>query len=718
MFLTNCGGTGGDGGGGTITNNVYITNNYVNLPMNVAQFVNYPVVSDHFRITSTQPITASGGTITSTGLITFTFHEDSVFVSATLGAMMGASTMTFRTAGGTVIKTVAWTSTVATDNIIFRSVDIHLDMNSTLSQFVWQTPDIYTNRTFTDAAGTTILELYPITVMGATATGTMIVPTGAAITVAFASPTVIYNLTYGGTVQLYRGGSLVYTAGGGSGGAGSLGYPNPIDRMVVDQSITSMDYLALSDPSTILALGATTVSATMESAYWTWAPGNVLTFAEPTFVTNIIQSAPGTIIINGITYTGAPSTISKRALVSSISGANLVSMDCAIRERHEAWRGPFTTMAFNQFHAGAIIIETDYYRITSSDQVNHPAMVTGAGAVIWSTDGSSLTPTAGAGTITIAFKQYTWLQSLQFSGGSTGTVAINGHQWPILGTTLSLHDWVNQSSIGCMTVAITWTNGGSLVNMNIMAVAPDTAERDNANYIVEDFERATVEFVVTTYDTNVATALGTPNTAFGGPGVGAGGGPGNGVNATYLGRATQDNITFDQSRWVQSIVVINALQGYRLTYYDNNAAVIDAPYVGNYGANSVVTVPVMKFIRSITITGNMAIASITYSATPREVIGLVDTSMAAVTTTSTASSGNYILTIASVATHGATAIVLATKSAPSVTATMMVQNNAAPTAESITATWPTGTAIQLNHATTRSGGTGATLWYVMRIVNV
>lgn len=700
------------GGGNTSTSSVChvcVNNNYINLPTWITNFKLYPQVSDHFNITSTQPITQVGANITSTGVITFTFNENVVFVSATVAALMGSNSIVFKDSTNTVVKTVTFSSTTASDTILFRSVDITLDMGTQLVNFSWQSAMNYHERTFNDAVNTTLFSLYPMTINGAIATGTQIIPSGAGpITIIFAHPTIIYNVTFTGTIKLYVGAVEVYEA------VGVLAYYDPVTSITIDTSLTSIGTLIMSNPAA--ALTYTSVSCTTESHYFSLS-GATLTFYEPTFINGFTQSGSGAIVINGVTYNNTHS-FADYGLISTISGGTLSTISVAQREHHEESIGGFTSLDFSTYTAGTIVIETDYYLIQSADQLNKPAMISTSPSgfgVLCSQDTNSLVPSGGAGTINITFKQPTYLASLTFDATIAGTVIVGGKTYTI-STTVSPRDWINAGCMLTTAITINITAGtGRLTGMSISTVLPSYYERDSSNYITEDFETQTVEFSCMAFDTNIATALGTPNSAYGGPGIGVGGGPGNGANTTYLGHATQSNITFDQSRWIRSITLINSLFNYSLSFYDATPSLIATTYTGNFGANSIVTIAVNKKVKSVVITGNMAIAAITYSATPRYVVGLLDNAVTPVAF-ATSTSGNYILTISGL-TGTATAIATATKSSSAVAGTLWAQSNAATTGESVAISWPIGTQIQLYHNTIRSGGTGATLWYVIRVIN-
>jgi hypothetical protein len=417
------------------------------------------------------------------------------------------------------------------------------------------------------------------------------------------------------------------------------------------------------------------------------------------------MSGPGTITINGNPYdVDGSKTI--YGLIDTISSSQLTELSIERREYHSADVGPFTTYNFSEFTAGSIVLENDLYLIESANQSTTPAMaVTGPSGIIMS-NGDSLIPTSIPGTFTITLKQMSYINELIFGTNATGTVTLGNKTYNII-PIVRPRDWIHTDSFATDIITVNMTGGDCLLAIKMYAVPAQYVERDNANYILEDFETQTVEFQCITYDTAVASALGTPNTAFGGLGIGAGGGPGNGANSIPQGYATQSNIIFSEERWVRRISIINSLQTYALELY-NNSGLIKTLYTGNYGANSYVNITINKKLSSIILVGNMAIASIEYSGDPRQVIGIPDNSSVPVSF-NTPLVGNAIYTISG----AATGTVIVSKSTQSITGTCFIQSSAALSGESLGVTWPIASSVQLYHATLRSTPTGAMLYYVI-----
>jgi hypothetical protein len=685
MFLS-CGGTaasGGGGGGTTIINNYY-NNNYLNAPLNTINFSTYPFYSNHATVS---------GTVTQTypyvrGTFTIYMRENSVFRSALFQNRVVAPTMTFRDELGVAVKTVTANTDLVQDYILFRSVDLVL-ADADISLFTWQTVPPYINADLSQVGE--VIDFYPLFWENATTDGTTISATAAGnIIIRGILPFVPYNLAFTGTVWAYdEAGTLVYTGT-------VLNYPNPVRRLEISGTVTNLSYFCIWQEPQLFD-----TFANVETFLFS-TDGTTITFRQPTFIKNIVGTVTA---VNGVPI--AAVNVNKLILAYSIAGS-ITALDCERVAHFEQNIGGFQTLNFSALGSGEINIETDYLHIYTADQLNTPAMVN-AGNIIFSGDANALVPFADAGTILVDFKQPTYVREITFTAGSTGTVAINSKIYPIAASVFP-RDFINADCMLAENFTINFTNAGSLAGLVISAQLPEFYERDSQNYITEDFGTRTVEFAATIFDTNVATELGTPNTAFAGPGTGLGGGPGNGQNDTYLGGATTDNIVFDRARWVKNILFINCRIGYKIDLYDAAAALVKTLYIGNFGQNSVHRTAINKKIKSITVTGSMAIAEIIYGTDPRFVVGIPDNSSLPASV-GTATSGTISYSIEA----DAKSIVRATSNGLTAGAVSIVASAAA-TDEMVYLQWPAASPPEIYHAITKTGGTGALIYYVIRAV--
>lgn len=677
MFLFGCQSQTTSGGGGGST--TIISNYFLNSPINTTNFARYPVVSPHLKV-SGSPTYVNNHL---SGTFTLTMKELSVFNSMSFSNRSGG-TAVFYNGASSVMKTI--TADTMNDQILFTSVVFTLGTTE-LSRFTWQAIPGYTTMDFTVAGP--LLEFYPIMWQNATSNGTTLSSTVAGNIVAQGyTPFIIYSMEFTGTVYLYdEVGALIYSDT-------VLNYPNPIWRMELDGTATSISYI------TYYSVPQEYTTFTAQETYMYNYVEGVFTFNKPTFIRNIVMNAPGVLSVNGIQYTTG--SFDKIILAQSLSG-NIATVDCARELHFEQVVGDFINLDFTAFAQGEINIENDYFLITSNDQLNTPAMINNG--VIWSTNGDCLTPTGGSGLINVRFKQPTYVSQILFEAGTSGSISIVGKTYFISSTTVDCRDFVNSNCALCDSLTIDLS--GKLTGFVIFTTLPEYYERDSQYYVVEDFASKSVEFPSTTFTTNVASALGTPNTSYSGPGIGAGGGPGNGQNDTFLGNATQSNVVFDTERWVKSIKLINCMSGYKLDFLNASAVNISSVYVGNFGQNSVHTLNVNKKAKTINITGNLAIAEIIYGAVNRVVVGLPDNAITPANI-GTALYGNFVIKIVG----DASAIITASNASASTNGTVNMQTSVSPTGESIYAQWPAGSPLQIYHHTFKTGGTGATLWYV------
>jgi hypothetical protein len=670
-------------GSGSSTN---IINNYLNAPLNTINFSTAPFYSNHVEI-SGAPILAPPFI---TGTFTITMRELSVFSAAVFDSFGGANSMVFRDLAGAVIKTINVATLIVSDNIIFKSVDITIP-GAFLSLFTWQTVPAYTTQKFTVAGE--VIQFYPLFWQNSTSDGSTVSSTAAGnIVVQAYTPFVPYTAEFTGTVYLYdQNGLLVYTGN-------YMQYPNPVWRMEIDGTISSLSYLAFwSEPTTY------DTYAVSENHIF-YIDGTTIYFRQPTFVRNIVGAVSS---VNGHPI-AAPAGISQTILAESIVGT-ITQIDCEPRTLFLEDGGPYTNLDFTALSNGEINIENDYYLVRSADQLNNPAMIS-AQNVIYSADANSLVPFADAGTITIYFKQSTLIKEIYFTPTTTGTIIVGAKTYPIE-STVRPRDFINRDSMRANTVYINFTNGGALTGMLISAVLPEYYDRDSQNYIIEDFGTKTVEFAASIVDTNIASAIGTPNTIFAGPGIGLGGGPGNGQNNVYLGGATQDDIVFDRDRWVESILFINCRIGYRVDLFDAAATLIDSIYIGNFGQNSVHRTYIRKKVKSIVLIGDLAIAEITYGAAYRLVVGLPDNASTAAPIAGTLT-GNYTFSI----TGDSVCTAILANGNSLTNGTSISNASAAPSGEIVHAQWLAGQPPEIFHFITKTGGTGDMLYYVVRAI--
>ena len=574
----------------------------------------------------------------------------------------------FNQSGGTIIvdsKTINVTPLIS-EKLFFKIIVFNLGTTELL-EFKWKTvPEYITKNSFPVGE---VIDFYPLQWSNAISDGTTISPISGNIIINCFVPTIFYTATFTGTIYLYDQTQLIYSGT-------TLEYPNPAWRAEIDGTLTSISYYAPSQPP----ISWESIDLTIE---------NPQSF-ESSFYKNIVG---GPIIsINGSNYN--TNSIPNIVYANSISGATSAEIEKKMHFEQEI--GNFQVNDFSEFSTGSINIENDYFRIFSDDQLNNPAMVNSG--IIYSADANALTPFAGSGIININFKQPTYVKTLIFSSSSSITIGMKSYS----GTTISPRDFVNKQCFLCNSLQINLS--GKLISIEFSAVLP-YLEYKYQNYITEDFAVKSVEFPSIIFDTNIAGEYGTPNTLYGGPGIGIGGIS----NTIYLGNATQSNIVFDEPRYVKTIKLLNCKIGDQLTFL-LNAAIISQNYVGNFGQNSVHILTINKKVDTINITGTVAIAEISYSGENRQIVQIPDNSITPISL-NTELIGNYIISVIG----SASAIIYATKSVQTLSGTIYVQSSTSATDESLNASWSPNESIQIYHMTTKTGGIGDLLYYIAKI---
>ncbi len=675
MFLY-CQPTTAINGNTTNLNSVYYTDGLKNL-------VQFPFYSNHYSVTGSP--TTVGNNLT--GNFTFTFNEEVIFDIATINTITGANKIVLKTINNTIIETLNFTTTTVSKKILFSIAEFQI--TDELINFSFLTSQFYERKIFNEAVGTEIINLFNPKITGAVATGTSITGT---ITMEFLY-TILFSAKFTGTVNLYFENTLVYSGT-------TLYYPNPITKAVFTGDITELCYYCqkLPAPTTTLYTFIDyekyefTSSGTITLSGFT----GTITFNKKTYVDQINLSSAGNITIDGDIY--VTNSFSKGFYVTVLTVENLLSLKYEMIYHTEIVIEGFETHNFNSYTPGTINIKG----ITTSDQINTPAMYNGTGIII-SQNANALSPLSGPGILYVKFDEQVYLRSITATG--SGTVTINNKTYTIHNNTVNFHDWIHKDCILTSNFIINFS--GVLMDMTYADKEKEEVYMPG-NLIIENFETPTIEFPSTIFDTNISGPLGTPNTAYLGPGVGAGGSPGNGQNSTYLGGATQSNIVFDIPRYIESITFLNCEFGNYFKLVDNNSVTIKTLYIGNFGTNSVHKISIkVKDVKQIQLFGTQAITQLVYEADPREVIQIPDNSITPVNLT-TQNTGNYKITV----TGDTTSYITCSKSSGS--PSIFIQSSPASTGQQIWAQWPSGSPVQIYHNPPKTGGTGNMLTYVVK----
>ncbi len=681
------GGSGGGSGSTTI-------NNYNSLYKNTINFKSYPFISNHCTLVS-DPFTIVSDALklnTFPGTVIFEFNEDIVFKSANIVNYAGANTLTLKNESNGIILNLNFILGNVTSNTLCRKVEFTLNLADILN-LNFETPYAYDTKVFTS-------DTYFYNTYNALATGSGLISNLGNITIEFPEPTIIYKAYTTGQVFYYLDNTKVFE------GDTNTPYINPINRIELDTDLTKLNYYS---PKTTLTNGYILENILFN----TYTPGypnpkhyqfissgqvnttftGTISFIEPTVITKVIATSIS--VDSKIHYTDINSPIKAQTLV--VTGLSELSF---YYTPYYTQKHTYETISFNSFEVGEINIQNEYFNIYSSDQLNNPAMINATKHCIYSSNSDAKNPLAGQGTINLVFKNETYLYSITTLGDAT--LSINNKTYAINGEVF-LNDFINGSEL-CTSAQLTLLLTASLTQLKLYQAK--TLSQTYTLY-TEDFNTASYEFSSTTFDTNVASVYGTPNNSFAGPGIGSGGQIGPGQNTTYLGFATQSNLVFNESTYIESISFINSVYNAHIIADSNTI------YLPNYGQNSLYTLSIKKNIANIQL-NLAAVYSITYNIkAKREVISLLDNSITPTTLALPDLNGSFQFKIYSFETNGAVSYITLSKGNVNTTGTIYIQASYAITNESVFAQWLPNTQIQLYHNTVKIGGVGNPIYYVV-----
>jgi hypothetical protein len=239
--------------------------------------------------------------------------------------------------------------------------------------------------------------------------------------------------------------------------------------------------------------------------------------------------------------------------------------------------------------------------------------------------------------------------------------------------------------------------------------------------------------------------LGTPNVAFAGPGIGAGGGPGLGANLVGLGNiliisadanpliptsyALGGTIIYNFIDVVDtvSIALVNVdIVGWSIDLYDAASTLIATFLPSVLGTNSyqLLLIPGSQVARmEVTLAGEGGVGALTYVRSSTYgitygYIGVIDdgTLNATLPTTLT---GTYQILVESILADGCCVVFHAAKSTPGVGGALVrTISSAAATLELLNIRWNPGLPIQLYHSTPKFGATGAMIIYKFSLISL
>jgi len=391
---------------------------------------------------------------------------------------------------------------------------------------------------------------------------------------------------------------------------------------------------------------------------------------------------------------------------------------------------------FNQ-NTGETNIWSNYFTVSTADQVNHPPVILntastiytafgapntafggpgiggggGSGqpgansvalgqALAYSEDGNAKIPFPGLGAVSVNFRVPVFLQKINYLNAQGSVVVNSTFTVPNYGVNSVQTIFINQECESFIS-----TTSGVITGISFAPLQLLDFDLPTSYLTVANFSTPVPEFTFTAFDTNVGNNYGTPNTAFGGPGIGAGGTAGPGQNTTYRGFATLSNITFNSSYYIDHVDVVNSTYG---SYVQLGSTKI---YTGNYGPDSVYRIypdPTLAAISSITISGVALLEIGYYVSLPRQIIAL--TNSATPVSITSAMTGNYTLNVQSLA-NGASSIIQCSKGVATNTGLIYAQQSPGSLGERVLAVWPVSSSIQLYFSTLP--GIAGTYYYVI-----
>lgn len=678
MFIYCGSGTTTTSGGSTITNNYYQNSSL--LPNTINFLSNVP--SNHCSFSAYNKIGDAAFLSAYPGVLTLTFFEEIIFKKILLKTPAGTNTAVLKNKNGTILYTLPITGTTLLDSKKCWIIELHLASGTGLQELLFETPFFYQRKEFSDIDFFRTYNAY--------SDGTKLLPATGLITIEFPEPTIIFETESTGTVFYYDNAQNVFTT------SSNETYPNPITKIICDTDLTAINYYC---PSINLQNGfiETTVDFTTfqngyidprheaftSSGVCTPLFTGTITFRVPTIVTAVTAI---TTAINGYNHNPASFVYPIKTNTLQLTGAS------EIRFFDQVYFYPqrdYINIDFTTVQTGEINISNDYFAIESADQLNNPAMVNGAKNIIFSADSNAAAPLQGSGLIIITAPEQTLFRSITLASGS-GTAIMGTASYALGPVETFLNDFV---SGGEYAKTIQINLNGELQSISVEKKIINNYQPTTT--VIENFEQPSYDFSTVIFDTNTPGPYGSPNTFYGGPGIGSGGAI---ANSTYLGGATLSNINFTTPTYVDRIKFLNTQFGSSATL-DGNIY-----YLPNYGANGIYTLTLKKKITSI-ILNSTAIYEIIYEAQPRINVSLIDNS--SVRASLGFLTGNLKLQVVG----SANTQIIASKSFAASPGTIFLQVAPAQTGESVYAEWLPNQPLSVYHGTLKSGGTGVPLYY-------
>lgn len=732
MFL-GCGngiiGNTGSGSSTTITNNYYNTNVHqssINWNVMTQPEITITATSTISQVdASSPPYSASGfaAQMSAAGTITLQYYIDVVFTSAVIYNASGINQITFRDASNSLVKSSIFTGTgtsTITDNVVCRKIEISLQSGVALGPVIWTTADPIAVEDFTTySTGETN---FSILSTNTKYNGTNCQPIGAGNMIFyFPQLTTIYRVDYTGSILLYNESNVLVYANNVS--ASGVIYAQRIARIEISGTVDIIVHrkdvwiapprvVEIEDFSTFdlkytnvenqnfTAIGQI-VNNLVFSAKVLQQYTNLLsiTFRDRVIVSEIHLIGTGSITVTGdlnfridLPSSGLVYTYSKLFYANTLQFSTTIAIQrikyTIATPQIMAIQPVFDTIDFTSYATGEINIETPIYKFTTSDMINNPCMILDpatttfpnftSGAVgksiCYSSDGSASFPNPALGTILLQFKQNVYLRSITLLN-AVGTITINTKNYdvPNCGAnsiqTVYFNDFVNTSALFCNLLTI--TTNGCISNMVLSLSQPVDIPNTTGNLII--------------------TPTGIPQPEY---------------------NITMPNVVFDKPYYISYLDITSSTLGTIVEFW--NTILIKTIYVPFYGLNVSYRVYgniLANEIKTTTVDSIDVVAY--YISTTREVVALVDNSNIPYTLAGANATGNYNLSVVPFIATGARTFITAIKSVSTNSGIVFTQKSPSATSECVDADWNANMPLNIYHSVSKSGGSGADIYYVV-----